>query len=312
MTKSVLVADDSLTIRTAIQMLLSRDDVSITTADNGSDALRIAKQTRPQLVLVDCAMPGLSGYDVCESIKQDPELSGIPVLLLTGNHEPYDESRARASGADGAIFKPFESGSFLDAVRAAGGLAAPVGASVPAPAQRPVTHVVAPPPAVARPATIAPFAARPPTTAPAAPVGIPPAVARPATIAPFAAKPPTTAPAAPVGIPRVAPARLPTIPQSTGMGPLRPIAMPQPARAPVVGHGTVAPPVQPLHAVPPVVRAIPAAHDGGEAQLREVLSKTSREVIEKIAWEVVPQLAETIIKEHVERMIASQKKPGQA
>jgi hypothetical protein len=53
----------------------------------------------------------------------------------------------------------------------------------------------------------------------------------------------------------------------------------------------------------PAPRAAPRAADGGEAQLREALSKASREVIEKIAWEVVPQLAETIIREELDRLI---------
>ncbi len=62
------------------------------------------------------------------------------------------------------------------------------------------------------------------------------------------------------------------------------------------------PPMQPIHPGLPVAQA-PVAADGGEAHLREALSRASREVIEKIAWEVVPQLAETIIRQELDRLI---------
>ncbi len=68
---------------------------------------------------------------------------------------------------------------------------------------------------------------------------------------------------------------------------------------------SIEPEPMPAHTPAPIAEArhTPAAADGGEAQLREALSKASREVIEKIAWEVVPQLAETIIREELERLI---------
>ena len=68
----------------------------------------------PDLVLADVLMPGKSGYEVCEALKSDPATASIPVLLLAGNFEPFDEARARAARADAHIVKPFESQAFID------------------------------------------------------------------------------------------------------------------------------------------------------------------------------------------------------
>jgi hypothetical protein len=69
-------------------------------------------------VLADVVMPGKSGYEVCEAIKTDPDLENVPVLLLTGTFEAFDEERARQAGADGHITKPFEAQALVDQVNA--------------------------------------------------------------------------------------------------------------------------------------------------------------------------------------------------
>ena len=162
MPKTLLVADDSLTIRKVIGMVLALEDFQLTSVDNGIDAIARAREMKPDLVLADVLMPGRSGYEVCEALKSDPSTSHVPVLLLSGNFEPFDEGRARAARADGHLTKPFESQALLDKVRALLGLpagqpmlpprpamatpAAPA-SSVPRPSQ-PMSHRVAPPPAL--------------------------------------------------------------------------------------------------------------------------------------------------------------------
>jgi CheY-like chemotaxis protein len=123
MPKNVLVADDSLTIRKVIGMVLSNEDMQVTLVDNGLEAIQRARDSRPDVVVADVMMPGKSGYEVCQAIKQDPSTSHIPVMLLAGTFEPFDENRARASGADTHIAKPFESQAFIDKVRGLVGLA---------------------------------------------------------------------------------------------------------------------------------------------------------------------------------------------
>src|SRR4051794_39733359 len=105
----LLVADDSVTIRKVIGMIFSTENVQITAVDNGLDAVARARELKPDIVLADVTMPGKNGYEVAEAIKGDASLQHIPVLLLAGTFEPFDEARARTARADAHITKPFES-----------------------------------------------------------------------------------------------------------------------------------------------------------------------------------------------------------
>jgi CheY-like chemotaxis protein len=117
MPKTILLADDSVTIQKVVAISFASEDVTVLTVDNGDDAIAKAREIRPDIVLADVVMPGKNGYEVCEAIKSDPELAQIPVLLLTGTFEAFDESRARDAGAAGHIAKPFEAQSLIDEVR---------------------------------------------------------------------------------------------------------------------------------------------------------------------------------------------------
>jgi CheY-like chemotaxis protein len=441
MPRKLLLADDSITIQKVVAITLAAEDFAITAVDNGEDAVTRARDLKPDIVLADVVMPRKSGYEVCEAIKADPSLRHIPVLLLAGTFEAFDEGRARAASADGHIQKPFESQALIDKVNALLGKpvakaqpsvmapvsSAPIVAPTPAMgmprpqqpssvAPRPAFGVAPPSQHISRPPTpVAPLGARPvpppavpPPGSPVRPVPGPAIAARPPVpgvppgprpVPPAGVRPPVpgappagvagvqrpTYPPAPrppvpgvpppsrpvVPPPAVArppvpayvspPARPPTPPPGIapsavpgptaakqrdpfGLGltipPPRAVQVPAPP-APVVvpprveakppppekdpltedvglgdfGEPTIepSPELKPFFATPPPpVKApapvVPAAverrpSDGGEALLREALSKASREVIERIAWEVVPQLAETIIREELERLI---------
>lgn len=117
MGKTLLLADDSVTIQKVVGISFASEDISITTVDNGDDALAKVKELRPDVVLADVVMPGMSGYEVCEAIKADPTLSHIPVLLLTGTFEAFDKERASRVGAAGQVSKPFEAQTLVDQVK---------------------------------------------------------------------------------------------------------------------------------------------------------------------------------------------------
>ncbi len=134
MPRTLLLADDSVTIQKVVGISFANEDVVLLTVDNGDDAIRRARETRPDVVLADVVMPGKSGYEVCEAIKRDPQLAHVPVLLLTGTFEPFDEERASRAGADGHITKPFEAQALVDQVNA---LFAKSAAAASAPAGRP-------------------------------------------------------------------------------------------------------------------------------------------------------------------------------
>ncbi len=116
MPKTLLLADDSVVIQKLVGLSFANEDVELVTTDNGDAAVTRAREVKPDAVLADVVMPGMSGYEVCETIKSDPELQHVPVLLLTGTFEAFDEERARQVGSDGHITKPFEAQALVDRV----------------------------------------------------------------------------------------------------------------------------------------------------------------------------------------------------
>src|SRR4051812_5368309 len=163
MPKNLLVADDSLTIRKVIGMIFSTEDFQVHTVDNGIDAIHKARELRPDVVLADVMMPGKSGYEVCEALKSDPSTQAIPVMLLAGTFEAFDENRAKAARADDHITKPFESQILLDKVKALVGQKSNTMPASAATRVFPQTTAPVPPQAAApQPPAAAPPGARPP------------------------------------------------------------------------------------------------------------------------------------------------------
>jgi DNA-binding response OmpR family regulator len=107
MARSILLADDSPTIRKIVELTFSETDIRIHAVASGTQALELLRSLRPDLVLADVVMPDPGGYEICRAVKRSP--SPVPVLLLAGTFEPYDEALARECGADGHLVKPFES-----------------------------------------------------------------------------------------------------------------------------------------------------------------------------------------------------------
>src|SRR5512138_649356 len=134
MPKNLLLADDSITIQKVVGITFANEDFKVTSVDNGEDAIARARELKPDVILADVVMPRRNGYEVCEAVKNDPALRHIPVLLLAGTFEAFDEARARSARADGHISKPFESGALINKVRDLVGEppAAPLGAARPA------------------------------------------------------------------------------------------------------------------------------------------------------------------------------------
>ena len=117
MPKKLLLADDSVTIQRVIELTFADEDVDVTTVGDGRQAIDRLRAERPDIVLADIGMPERDGYEVAAFIKGNPQLSHIPVLLLTGAFEPIDESRARAVGCDGVLVKPFEPQMVINRVK---------------------------------------------------------------------------------------------------------------------------------------------------------------------------------------------------
>jgi DNA-binding response OmpR family regulator len=82
--------------------------VELLTASNGPDGWRLAREKRPGLVFLDVMMPRMSGYEVCQRIKQDPSLSSTYVMMLTAKGQQVDRDRGAEAGADEYVTKPFD------------------------------------------------------------------------------------------------------------------------------------------------------------------------------------------------------------
>jgi len=108
MSATLLLADDSITIQRVIELTFADEDIRVVVAGDGQQAIQKIESERPDIVLADVGMPRLDGYAVATHVKQSPALKHIPVLLLTGAFEPIDEARARHTGCDGVLVKPFE------------------------------------------------------------------------------------------------------------------------------------------------------------------------------------------------------------
>src|SRR5262245_12972037 len=105
----MLLADDSLTIQKVVELTFSETDYELMSVGNGDKAVQALSEFRPDIVLADVVMPGLSGYEVCEAVKRQPQGGLTPVILLTGTFEPFDRARAERVGCDSIVTKPFDS-----------------------------------------------------------------------------------------------------------------------------------------------------------------------------------------------------------
>lgn len=108
-TRKLLLADDSITIQKVVNLTFADEGIEVICVSNGDSAIEKMAEFSPDLVMADINMPGLTGYQVCERIKQDANFKNIPVILLVGSFEPFDEEEARRVGADDFLTKPFQS-----------------------------------------------------------------------------------------------------------------------------------------------------------------------------------------------------------
>lgn len=107
--RKLLLADDSITIQKVVNLTFADEEVEVITVGDGDRAMEKIRADAPDLILADVNMPGLSGYQICETIKQSDETKHIPVVLLVGSFEPFDEAEAKRVGADDFLTKPFQS-----------------------------------------------------------------------------------------------------------------------------------------------------------------------------------------------------------
>jgi len=120
MTQKILVVDDERNMLQLIRRYLDKHDCSIVASDNASDALMLARASRPDLILSDADMPGLDGPAFCRTVKGDSALRGIPFLIMSGRRvNEADILSGYEGGADDYLLKPFSLPVMMAKIRAA-------------------------------------------------------------------------------------------------------------------------------------------------------------------------------------------------
>src|SRR5215472_8342499 len=165
MRQTILLADDSPTIRRLVTHTFADADFKIVEVSNGDAAIKALDEAKPHLVMADIYMPGKNGYEVCAYVRHHPAMNSTPVILLVGAFDAFDEERAKRSGATASITKPFEPGGLIDLVKSVLRVATE---------QATAPRETAAPPAASQPSAV-------PFVPAAAPTQIPPAVAAVAT-----------------------------------------------------------------------------------------------------------------------------------
>ncbi|MGE5207549.1 MAG: response regulator [Chlamydiota bacterium] len=120
----ILLADDSVTAQNMGKKILSEAGHEVTCVSNGAAALKKAGEQEPDLLILDIYMPGYSGLEVCQRLKENPATAGLPIVLTVGKLEPFRKEDAQRARAEALIVKPFEASELAAAVARFGDIAA--------------------------------------------------------------------------------------------------------------------------------------------------------------------------------------------
>ena len=105
---TILIADDSPDIRTIMRYLLNDLGFTVVEAADGNEAVRLARQCKPGLILLDLCMPGIDGWEVATRLRADPALEEVPILAMTAYHVNSAILSALHAGCQQVVAKPFD------------------------------------------------------------------------------------------------------------------------------------------------------------------------------------------------------------
>jgi len=114
----VLLVEDEQDVAELIRYNLTKEGYDVVLSGNGNEALRLAREHRPDVLLLDIMVPQLNGWEVCRRIKKDPELAAIPVIMVSGRVEEGDKVLGFEVGADDYVTKPFSPRELIARIRA--------------------------------------------------------------------------------------------------------------------------------------------------------------------------------------------------
>ncbi len=116
--QTVLVVDDSPTDTHVLSEMLQKNGFNVITASSGEEGIEIARAQRPDLVLMDVVMPGMSGFEATRAIAKDKETGGIPVIICTTKNQETDKAWGLRQGASDYVVKPVQEAELISKIRA--------------------------------------------------------------------------------------------------------------------------------------------------------------------------------------------------
>ena len=117
MTTKILIADDEPNILISLEFLMKREGYEVHLARDGQEALELLRRERPRLVLLDVMMPKKTGFEVCQEVRNDDNIRGTLILMLTAKGRETDVVKGLALGADAYMTKPFSTRDLVQKVR---------------------------------------------------------------------------------------------------------------------------------------------------------------------------------------------------
>jgi len=117
MGKKILIADDEPNIVVSLEFLMKQSGYDVRVATNGEDALRAVEEFVPDLILLDVMMPRLSGYDVCQKVRENPAWARVKIIMLSAKGRDVEVNKGLAVGADAYVTKPFSTKDLIATVR---------------------------------------------------------------------------------------------------------------------------------------------------------------------------------------------------
>tara|TARA_B100000315_G_scaffold219546_1_gene221551 strand:- start:203 stop:574 length:372 start_codon:yes stop_codon:yes gene_type:complete len=117
MTKSVLVVEDEPNIVLSLEFLIKQAGYEVRVASDGEEALKAIAERQPELILLDIMIPKRDGYDVCQTIRANPEWNDIHIIMLTAKGRDVEREKGLALGADDYITKPFSTRELSERVK---------------------------------------------------------------------------------------------------------------------------------------------------------------------------------------------------
>ena len=116
--KKVLIIEDDPSFSRAISHIVEKEGYSVTNASNGMMGLRMAKENKPDLLILDVMLPGIDGFEICSQLRNEPQTAKLPIIMLSAKGQETDRTTGLKVGADEYLTKPVDRAVLLEKVTA--------------------------------------------------------------------------------------------------------------------------------------------------------------------------------------------------